>query len=319
MDSLSLCLDAAQVLRERGYNPLPSCPVRGYPPFSYSAARDKGLSPESFAGLALRYNSTNIQICTGIRWKLFIIDVDGEVASMAWEDWTRFRPVPMTWTVRTPSGGRHYWFTADSVSDSSRRFVWFLPDPSSRSGRVKHEGIEFLGDRWLARCPPSVRLADDGECLRYEWEIGPDDLPHPRPLPDWIGSLPSAEDSVPKSENPRPNLRRLTPKSGRKHRHHKFKVVRDASFDRLSLALGWGLEVLSRPGPSGWMTVRALGREDRHPSARFHSVTGRYRDWAEMDRSIDFFEFAARFGPYASPSEACNDIGDRLGLSPERS
>jgi hypothetical protein len=65
---------------------------------------------------------------------------------------------------------------------------------------------------------------------------------------------------------------------------------------------GLGLRIVGRaPAPSGWVTCRAMGRNDKRPSAAINigqgKARGRYKDHG--GDGLSFFDFAAKFGGFA--------------------
>lgn len=82
---------------------------------------------------------------------------------------------------------------------------------------------------------------------------------------------------------------------------------------------GLGVDVTgSRPNGSGWLECRAVGREDKSPSAAICVASGpqrgRYRDLGGNGDSLGLFDFAAKHGPFANWEEARRDFGKKAGL-----
>src|SRR6478735_6051520 len=89
---------AGRYYRSMGFNPIPSCPKLGHPPWCYSNARDVGLSEKSFERMVRRDGWTNIQLATGRRWGLVGLDLEGETAKRLLEGWCVWNVMPDTWT-----------------------------------------------------------------------------------------------------------------------------------------------------------------------------------------------------------------------------
>jgi len=173
--SLDQTLAEATRLRRFAFNPIPSHHHVGFPLFSYSSARERGLSADDFESEARRTKSKNIQVATGAAWDLAVIDVDGPKGMEVWESWTQARGIPKTPTIETPRNGRQYWFSVPAgMSTVPTRRLW-------ASGEDGHSGIEILGNGRLARCPPSAKLID-GRWVPYRWAPGLE-----------LGSLPMAK------------------------------------------------------------------------------------------------------------------------------
>src|SRR4051812_14468511 len=100
---------AAEWFRKQGYNPLPSDPSHRHPLYSYARLRDEGVPAERFG--RWRFSQGFLQVATGARWGLAVVDLDGPTAQLVWDGQSRYRGGPPTWEVSTPSGGRHLWFS----------------------------------------------------------------------------------------------------------------------------------------------------------------------------------------------------------------
>lgn len=74
----------------------------------------------------------------------------------------------------------------------------------------------------------------------------------------------------------------------------------------------------SRPSASGWLSCRAMGREDATPSAAINvgdgPMRGRYRDLGGNGDSLSLFDFAAKYGSFADWSEARREYARKAGL-----
>ena len=80
-----------------------------------------------------------------------------------------------------------------------------------------------------------------------------------------------------------------------------------------------GVEITgTRPNGSGWLQCRAIGREDKSPSAAIcvssGPTRGRYRDLGGNGDSLGLFEFAAKYGSFADWKEAQREFGKKAGL-----
>jgi putative DNA primase/helicase len=95
----------------------------------------------------------NIGMPTGQASGIVVVDVDprngGDVAALE-----ALGPMPATLTVRTPSGGTHYYFTVPKG----------ISVPKDNTGKLG-KGIDFLGDGAYVVLPPSV--LDEG--VGYAW------------------------------------------------------------------------------------------------------------------------------------------------------
>jgi len=67
------------------------------------------------------------------------------------------------------------------------------------------------------------------------------------------------------------------------------------------------------PSAEGWLACRAIGREDRHPSAAVNVRTGRYKDAGGSGLSLSLWDFAAQFGPFSAWQDARKHFADKVG------
>lgn len=277
---------ASRIYRERwGWNPLPTFLSRKRPLVPYAHLWESESSDADWRP------TTNLQLMTGCRWGLAVIDLDGEIGLQAWEAISLYRPTLPTWTVRTPSGNWHLWFTIPSgVTELRKRCLW--------SGG-HHQAIELLGDRSLVVAPPSLDLATG---RRYEFVLGPRTLPRPAELPAWVIDYAVAPVRPPYLP-PTPTRASLPSPLGVYH----WRDVARAIPSKANLAYSWGLRLTGRMTNAGWLECRSLFREDRRASAGFHPESGYYSE--PEDYRLSIFELGVVFGRYKCWQDACNDLG----------
>jgi hypothetical protein len=80
-----------------------------------------------------------------------------------------------------------------------------------------------------------------------------------------------------------------------------------------------GLRITGKsPSASGWLQCRAMGREDKTPSAAIHVAhglaRGRYRDLGTQGDSLSLWDFAVRYGTFADWREARRHYTQQAGL-----
>lgn len=301
----------AALYRSKGWNCLPNRinGTRRYPPFHYAHARDDGLSERSFGELAGRFGCDGIQVALGPRWGLCVLDCDGPLSGFALGALAAGRPLPRTWCVEhTPRSGRHYWFTLKPGQHVERvRVVW-------RMESRKHSLIELLGAGNLIVAPPSTSARTGNP---YRFLVGPDDLPEPAPLPRWLLDLPGVD----VRPAPAPSRRQVEfpPTETRTGgRHYRSAEVIAAIGDPVPLLRSWGLRVVDdTPNAAGWMRCRALGREDRSPSAMV-SIRGRYWE-PSLPKPLGVFDVAVELGLYPDAISAIDDLGRRYVGQPRAS
>src|SRR5690606_3444741 len=97
----------------------------------------------------------NIAVATGEASGVWVLDVDDTEALAAIEHANA--PLPRTWTVATPSGGRHYYFRHDIRCENFKNAVKF-------AGALD---VRTTGGYVLL--PPSLHATGN----RYRWLISP--------------------------------------------------------------------------------------------------------------------------------------------------
>ena len=92
-----------------------------------------------------------------------------------------------------------------------------------------------------------------------------------------------------------------------------------ARLDLLAEATALGLEIFGCPNSKGWITCRAVGREDNTPSAGFNTLTGRYSDRGGESENVSFFDMAVKLGNgrWKNWNEARDHFAYQVGLVPD--
>jgi hypothetical protein len=281
---------------EYGWNPLPSLATEKRPSICYSELWDRPVWDWVLAS----WDCPNLQLMTGARWGLAVVDLDGPLAPDAWASMTLHRENPWTWTVLTGSGGWHLYYTVPTkVTSLPSRVLW--------DSREKHSKIELLGDKRLVVAPPSrhVRTLKD-----YVYKVGLRDMPSPAFLPRWLVDMPGL--------SPPPVEPRTMPVAEAvvdlPDGHYDRRRVLEAIPDKLSLVRSWGLRVLDRRNGSGWCRCHAVDREDECPSASFNPETGWYSE-PGMNRKLSLFDIGVFMGAYRTWVDAVNHLGHQFGAT----
>jgi hypothetical protein len=118
---------------------------------------DATTDPEAIARWWRHWPSANIAVRTGADSGLVVIDVDpehGGLAAIA-DLQRRHGDLPLTPTVLTGSGGRHYWFAYPGLA---------IPNSAGRLG----PGVDVRGDGGYVITPPSLHPSGS-----YRWEATP--------------------------------------------------------------------------------------------------------------------------------------------------
>lgn len=300
--NIRLARDAMSFYRRVGYQPLPSRTDRKAPCCPYGDYWEADIPKYVYDC----HRTTNVQVMTGVRWNLVVVDLDGPVAIEAWRAMSLYRNLPPTWEVYSdPHGGRHLWFSVPpGVESIPSRFVWRLDG-------ADHANIEVIGDRRLIMAPPSIH-PKTGRRYRFADGHRPRDLLRPAVCPDWVLAMPSVDltvDTVHTREPAKPFIGR------RPTGCYDFADVIEAipDSDVVGLVRSWGVRVSSsKPNSKGWWQCHSIRREDSNPSAGINERLKCYVDLQSRER-LGLFSLAVARGVFGSVSEACNHLGERYG------
>jgi hypothetical protein len=285
----------ARFYRSLGFNPIPSETTRKKP--IYRFAEEYGwetMFPEEwFTEEAWEQNpTTNLQVITGLAFRLLVFDLDGAEAKSRWESMGR---TPTTWiTHRVGGNSWHVWFRTpkDFQGPIPKCFIW--------KGTEKHTGIERLCDRSMIVAPPSYHVTETS--CRYKFmdnAHSPKRISLPAEAPSWVLRLKAVEDLArPTRFAAAPALgdhrRPSTPTPHYGERHLSRDELLDATFDKVGLAAAHGLRLTGR-SRNGWAECHAYDRPDNNPSAAIHEETGVYVDKGN-DTSMSYFDLLIHLG-----------------------
>lgn len=332
-DRIAIAIVWAERYEGRGWRCLPSRCDDKRPLLPTYAHLWEGPFP-SVRELWERHPSGNIQLMTGRRAGLVVVDVDGPDAIQAWKKLfdERGASIPRTWiSSRDEREGRHYWFTLPRPLRMGpymgKRLLWGVWEPEANGGRGawrKRAGIELLADKSLVMAPPSIHPAT-GQIYRWHRGNDPLSLPHgPAQFPHWLVELDAAEDCRPRNITPVLYSPRLEPKPVRIDGELMLpaapSVIRGMLPKLRIVERDWGVRIVSyRTNYEGWMKARKIGVEDRNPSAMFNPVTGRFwqpEGFPPMvgeERSICLFGLGVWLGRYATWKECAYDLARKIG------
>lgn len=282
--------------RARGYNPLPTDPETGHPPVAY---RQWWCDPAP-ADLFDRHAFPSLQVMTGRRWGLIVIDLDGDEAKSRWAGMGRS---PRTWTVVSGGGGMHLWFriSPDYPREIVKAVVW--------RGEGSHSLIERFGDRGLITAPPSLHRKTGRRYRFIDKARSPASMPLPAPCPEWILRL----ESVDRKPVPTAEVfvcRRAAPIATDGSARYRKEDVLAAIGDKVGLARSWGLRVTTKRSGPDCLACHAIGRPDAHPSGIFNVETGVYWD-AWIGKGMSLLDVGVSLGIYADWRDALADLGAR--------
>lgn len=320
---LAEVIAAADFYRGLELNPIPSRVDEKRPVVRWKRLREHPMSKDSFDEIAARHfaehGNVGIQCVTGARWRLAVVDLDGDMPIAVWDAWARFRPNPPTWKVvgRNADGsvrGMHLWYSVPPGSPCRSRRLWGLWDDAA--GDWAHRSlVEFLADKRLIVSPPSQNPRTG---MPYEWLPGssPSDLPRPAPLPAWVAALPDLK--APRGPEPAwsHGTSFVRPSPATRGVRFDHADVLGAIPDKVAVARDFGLRIVGeRPDADGWVRCRAIGREDRTPSASFNANSGYFVDHSSNER-LSLFDIGSLIGGYRTWGECCNALGCRYAAKP---
>ena len=313
MDDTDRAQRVANWYRSVGLSPLPSRRDSKRPDLSeFTTNQSEPLCQERFDD----WRTTNIQLMCGHAaygtTKLVVVDLDGYQAELVWAEMCKKHGGHEdTWEVRTGGGGRHIYFLASphlkgaTVAPFKSGILWGVWDTWGQDGRgewLKHKFVQILGDGALAVAPPSLHVETG---TRYEFidRHCPKTISLPADMPGWLASMPRLgkprffhDDVERKKEIVKPSGEWR----GRMGRSDVLALIDD----KLSLAESWGLRTSSgSPNQNGWISCRAVGREDRNPSASFSPQTGAYHDCRES-KTMSLFDLGVALGQFSTWQDA---------------
>lgn len=134
----------------------PVFPCKESVPLTQHGFKDATTDPERIRLWWWQHQDAQVAIATGARSKLLVVDIDKKDGRDGFASLRRLEAIygslPFTWSVRTPSGGRHFYFLYDGP-------------PVKLSADLILPGIDIRCDGGYVIAPPSKR-ADGGT---YEW------------------------------------------------------------------------------------------------------------------------------------------------------
>lgn len=299
-----LMAEHARKYRAMGYNPLPSrADVKRPAMKTYSEWRDSGVPDWAID----KWWGDNIQVPTGVRWDLIVVDLDGPEAIGVWKCWTRRHGEPLTWRVeRDPRVSRHLWFRAPEGLDRiTTSVLWGVRKPGG--GWERGSKVELVGDGSLIIAPPSLHPRTGQE---YRFAVGPDDLFQPAILPAWLAVM-ATRPEVAQCATLEPI--RYAPSLPVRRRHYDKRAVMAAipPEAKVVLAEQYGVRFASTtPNAAGWCPCYR-DESDRHPSASFNVETGYW--WAAGVGRSSLLELSVRAGVYPDLCGAIDALGEFFG------
>jgi putative DNA primase/helicase len=158
-------LQAALAYASRGWPVFP-CNRENKQPLTEHGVKDATIDPDVIAGWWKRWPDAMIALACGRAAGVFVLDLDVEgdsdgskLAALSGQlEEALGAPLPITWTVITPRGGRHYYFAMPAETPIGNR--------AGLLGKGSH--IDVRGDGGYVILPPSAR--PDGKA--YAWAEG---------------------------------------------------------------------------------------------------------------------------------------------------
>lgn len=294
------CRKWAAFFRERGFNPLPSRTDDKRPLVKFAHLWEEQFPASEFD----RWETSNVQVMTGRRWGLLVIDLDGPEAI---ERWPSMGQSPRTWVSHSGGGGRHLWFSIPrTLPPLPKAFLW--------RGEGAHSAVERLCDKSLVAAPPSIHPKTG---RRYKWldkRHSPLTLPKPAPCPPWILRLAPVAQVRPDSLSADHDTLRRRVGPGRTSQSRTPWRDVAGRLDVIRLARSWGLRTVGQPRQSGWLPCHAFDRDDRKPSAAIHVESGYYVDSGSGAR-MNLLNLAVAMNAYPTVEDAIKELRDQYGLA----
>lgn len=295
------CREEAAFYRARGFNPLPSRMDDKRPIIKFADLWETPLPEAEFE----RFETSNVQVMTGRRWGLLVIDLDGPDAI---ERWGTMGRCPRTWISHSGGGGRHVWFSIPTEGPPlPKAFLW--------KGGDEHSAIERLCDKSLVMAPPSIHHKTG---RRYVWLDKWNSkltVPKPADCPSWVLQLAPVVAERPLVAIHAPSIapRRMATGRAPGPRRPWKEVV--GSIDIPGLVRSWGVRTVGQPRSSGWLPCHAFDRDDAKPSAAIHIESGYYVDSGSGLR-LGLLNLAVHLGIYPTVPDAIEGLRgeyDRAG------
>lgn len=303
-------LEAAHVLRSKGYNPIPSAIDRKQPLYKFAAEHgwDKPFPDSWFTEEAWEARpTTNLQVvCGRMPWRLLVIDLDGAEARYTFKQWGKLKT---TWITHREDGDSwHVWLRLplDYPRPLPKRFLW--------KGDGKHQAIERLCDQSLIVAPPSFHVVHRDSRYRFltEWGVAlpPRKLGLPADCPRWVLDLKPIEQEIHKPEfvphMPKARARATSPDA-----FLDCDEILDRLPDKIAIAAEWGVRFTGHVSPSGWHECHAIDRPDNNPSAAIHPDRGIYTDKGS-GTNLSFFKLAVATGNAIDFKDACAHLMSKI-------
>lgn len=301
-EHVASCRFWADRYRGFGYNPLPTRMDEKRPLVKFAEYWEKDYPKEEFD----RFETSNLQVMTGRRWGLLVIDLDGEAAVKWWRGMAG--SLPKTWITHSSGAGLHLWFAVpkDYPRALSKAVLW--------KGDGPHEAVERLCDRSLIMAPPSWHPSKEGVRYRFLPGHSPTQVARPVPCPARLLDLKPIEPPRPAVLPAVATRRVVLSASGERYR---IEEVMDAIHDKVALAREWGVRPAGPARSSGWVPCHAVDREDAHPSAAIHRESGAYVDSGSGLR-LSLLKLSLHLGIYPDLSTAIAHLGDRYVYNRKR-
>lgn len=169
-----LALDSAAEFAARGWSPIA---LRGKRPLA------RGWPETGSDDWANRWveGAENVGLCTGQLGGFVAVDVDVKDGGMdLWRELVAAHGTPRTVTVRTGSGGLHFYFAVDERTATLSKSIKCV-----RHASGERAGIDLIAAGGQVVAPPSIHP----NRRRYAYIVPPADYPTLPPMPDWLFEL----------------------------------------------------------------------------------------------------------------------------------
>jgi len=144
-------------------------------PMTKHGYRDATRDPRIIIEWWTRHPENNLAVATGVKSGVWVLDIDvkpeanGEASLRKLTSW--HGDLPPTWEARTPSGGRHLFWSAANGAPASNRVGLKIDDPFSPGGSRSFHGLDVRTDGGSAALAPSRKPKGSYEWIRKPSEV----------------------------------------------------------------------------------------------------------------------------------------------------
>lgn len=289
-EQIALSQSAARWYRSRGFNPLPSRRDRKQPTLpTYSKERDEGITDEILES----WDGHNVQLATGVKWGLLVVDMDGPEAVRVFTEAVRDRKIA-TWKVnRNGHESGHFYF---------RPPPWMGRAPYLTLWEKGGDKIELIGDGRLIMAPPSIH-PETGERYRFTHDKSVKALAR---LPPFVCQRIEAIQNAKKQDFYGSAFQKVHRGAWAGSDDYRSVMGKLNRRDVMEIAERVGIAPARfEPNSQGWLPCYR-DSDDRNPSASFNVYSGAY--WTNRGDKTGLFELLVSRGEFPTIQDAIDGV-----------